>query len=65
MKFLFDCLVPENLDSMLLKLCELIRPIVYFSGLRGGLILRTLLQRKKIHSNKLCYTQKWVIHRYF
>jgi len=58
MKFLFDCLVPENLDSMLLKLCELIRTSVYFSGLRVGLILRTSLQRKKIHSNMLCYTQK-------
>jgi len=47
MKFLFDFLVPENLDSMLLKLCELIFPSVHFSGLHGGLILRTSLQRKK------------------
>jgi len=38
MKFLFDFLVPENLDSMLLKLCKLILSSVYFSGLRGGLI---------------------------
>jgi len=60
MKFLFDFLVPENLDSMLLKLCELILPSVNFSGLHGGLILRTSLQGKKftaiccsVHRNKL------------
>jgi len=60
MKFLCDFLVPENLGSMLLKLCELILPRVRFSGLRGGLILRTSLQRKKftaiccaIHRNEL------------
>jgi len=60
MKSLFDFLVPENLDSMSLKLCELILPSVHFSGLRGGLILRTSLQRKKfteiccaIHRNEL------------
>jgi len=47
MKFLFDFLVPENLDSMLLKLYELILPSVHFSGLRGGMILGTSLQRKK------------------
>jgi len=52
--FLLDFLLPENLDSMLLKLCELILPSVYFSGLRVGLILRTSLQRKKfLHSNML------------
>ena len=65
MKVLFAFLVPENLDRMLLKLCELILPRVHFSGLRGGLFLRTSLQRKKIHSNMLCYTQKVVIHWYF
>jgi len=32
MKFLFDFLNPENLDSMLLKLCELILPSVFFQG---------------------------------
>jgi len=48
LKFLFDFLVPENLDNKLLKKCELILPRVHFSGLRGGLILRTSLQRKKI-----------------
>jgi len=47
MKFLFDFLVPENLDSMLLKLCKLILPSVHFSGLHDGLILRTSLQRKQ------------------
>jgi len=41
MKFLFDFLVPENLGSMLLKLCELILPSVRFSELHDGLILRT------------------------
>jgi len=65
MKFLFDFLVLKNLDSMLLKLCELILPSVRFSGLHDGLILRTSLQRKTIHSNMLCYTQKWVTHWYF
>jgi len=59
MKFLFDFLVPENLDSMLLKLCELILPSV--SELHDGFILRTSSQRK-IHSNILCYAQKRVIH---
>jgi len=42
---------------MLLKLSELILPSFHLSGLRGGLILRTSLQRKKIHINMLCYTQ--------
>jgi len=65
MKFFFDFPIPENLDNMLLKLCELIIPSVYFSGLHDGLILRTSSQRKKIHSNMLCYTQKWNIHKYF
>ena len=32
MKFLFDFVVPKNLDSMLLKLCELILPTVNFQG---------------------------------
>jgi len=53
-KFLFDFLVPENLDSTLLKLCELILASVYFSGLHDGLILRTSLRRKNIHRNMLC-----------
>ena len=65
MKFFLDFLVPENLDSMLFKLCELILPSVHFPGLHDGLILRISLQRKKIHSNMLCYAQKWVIHSYF
>jgi len=58
MKFLFDFLVPEILDSMLLKLCELILPSVHFSGLRGGLnfIFANFITEKK--SNMLCYTQK-------
>jgi len=38
---------------------------VHFSGLHDGLILRTSLQRKKINSNMLCYTQKWFLHWYF
>jgi len=38
MKFLLDFLVPENLDSVLSKLSELILPSVHFSRLRGGLI---------------------------
>jgi len=50
MKFLFDFLVPENLDIMLLKLCELIIPSFPFSGLHDGLILRTSLQTKKIRA---------------
>jgi len=60
MKFLFDFLVPDNLDSMLLKLCELIPPSVRFSGRFDALILRTSLQRKKftaiscaIHKNEV------------
>jgi len=64
-KFLFDFLDPENLDSMLLKLCEVILPNVHFSVLHDGLILRTSWQRKKFHSNMLCFPQKWVIHWYF
>ena len=32
MKFLFDFLVLENLDSMLLKLCELISQVFVFQG---------------------------------
>ena len=59
-KFLFDFRVPENLNSTLLKLCKLILLSVQFSGLNDSLILPTSLQRKKIHSNMLCYTQKWV-----
>jgi len=55
---MFDFLVPKNLDSMLLKLCELTLPSVHLSGLRVGLILRISFQRKKIHSYMLCYTQK-------
>jgi len=62
---MFDFLVLDNLDSTLLKLCKLILPSVHFSGLHDGLILRTSLQWKKIYSNMLCYTQKWVIHGYF
>jgi len=62
---MFDFLVLDNLDSTLLKLCKLILPSVPFSGLHDGLILRTSLRWKNIHSNTLCYTQKWVIHWYF
>jgi len=63
---LFDFLAPENLDSTLfLKLCEVIRPSVHFSGLHDGLNIRTSLQRKRIQSNMLCSPQKWVIHCYF
>ena len=61
-RFWFDFVVPKYLDSTLLKLCELILPSVHFSGLHYGLILRTSLQRKTIHSNMLCYSQKWVVH---
>ena len=53
MKFLFDFLVPENLDSMLLQLCEVILPTVHFSGVHDGLILRTSLQRKNFAA--ICY----------
>ena len=66
MEFLFDFVVTENLDSMLLKLCELILPSVHFSGLRGGMILYELHYReKKIHGNMLWFLQKWVVHWYF
>jgi len=61
-KFLFDFLVPKNLDSTLLKLCDLILPGVHFSGMHDGLVLRTSLQRIKNHSTMLCYIQKWVVH---
>ena len=57
MKFLFDFLVPENLDSMLLKLCEIILPSVHLSGLHDGLILRTSLQRKKSQQYFVLYTE--------
>jgi len=60
MKFLFDFRVPENLDRLLLTLCELNLPSVRFSGLHNGMILRTSLQRKKftaiccaLHKNEL------------
>jgi len=53
MKFLFDFLVPENLDSMLLQLCEVTLSSVHFSGVHDGLILRTSLQRKKFAA--ICY----------
>jgi len=56
-KFLFKFVVPENLDSMLLKLCELILPSVHFSGLHDGLILRTSLQRKKSQQYVVLYTE--------
>ena len=59
---MFDFLVPKNLDSTLLKLCELFLPSAPFSGLHDGLTLQTTSQRKKIHNNMLCYRQKWVVH---
>jgi len=55
---LFDFLILDNLDSTLLKLCKLILLSVHFSGLHDGLVLRTSLHRKKIHSNMLRYAQK-------
>jgi len=58
MKFLFDFLILDNLDSTLLKLCKLILSRVHILGLHAGWILRTSLHRKKIHSNMLRYTQK-------
>jgi len=57
MKFLFDFLVAENLDSMLLKLCKLILPSLHCSGLRVGLILRTSLQRKNSQQYVVLYTE--------
>jgi len=56
-KFLFDFLVPENLDSMLLKLCKLILASVQFSGLHDGLVLRTSFQRKKSQQYVVLYTE--------
>jgi len=47
MKFLFDFLILDNLDSTLLKQWKLILPSVNFSGLHDGLSLRTSLHRKK------------------
>jgi len=57
MKFLFDFLDPENLDSMSLKLCELILPSVLFSGLHGGLILRTSSQGINSQQYVVLYTE--------
>jgi len=45
------------IDSTLLTLCKLILPSVHFSGLHDDLILRSSLQRRKIHSNMLRCTQ--------
>jgi len=45
--FMFDFVVPENLDNTLLLLCKLILPNVHFLGLHDGLILRTSIQRRK------------------
>ena len=56
-KFLFYFVVPENLDSMLLKLRELILPSVHFSGLHDGVILRTSLQIKKLQQYVVLYTE--------
>jgi len=47
--------VYENLVNTLLKMCELILPIVHLLGLHDGLILQTSLQRLKIHSSMSCY----------
>jgi len=54
---LFVFLVTENLDSMLLKLYELILPSVRFSGLHDGLISRTSLQRKNSQQYVVRYTE--------
>jgi len=56
-KFLFDFLVPENLDNSLLKLCELILPSVHFSGLHNSLILGSSQQRKKSQQYVVLYTE--------
>jgi len=56
-KFLFYFVVPENLDSMLLKLRELILPSVHFSGLHDGVILRTSLQIKTLQQYVVLYTE--------
>jgi len=56
-KFLYNFSVPDNLDSTLLKLCKLILPSVHFSRLHDGLILRTLLQRKKSQQHVGLHTE--------
>jgi len=53
---MFDFLGPENLDCMLLKLCELILPSVHFSGVHDG--FTNFIAEKKSHSNIFCSTQK-------
>ena len=35
---LFDLLLSENLDNMLIKLCELILPSIHLLGMQGALI---------------------------
>jgi len=56
-KFLFDFVVPDNLDNTLLLLWKLILPKVHFSGLHDGLILRTSLQRRKSQQYVVLYTE--------
>ena len=41
---------------------QIISPKCSFSLLHNGLILRTSLQRNKIHSNMSCCIQKYVVH---
>jgi len=58
---MFDFLVPEYLDSMLLKLCELILPMspkCSFFRVARWFDFTNFITEKKIHSNMLRYTQK-------
>jgi len=64
-QFWFDFKVPFNLDTTLLKLCELILPSVHFFRVARWFGFTNFITEKKIHSNMLCYTQKWFIHCYF
>jgi len=56
--FLFDFPDPKNLDSALLKLCQLISTKYSFFRAARWFDFTNLIKEKKIHSNMLCYTQK-------
>jgi len=56
LKFLFDFLVPENLDSMLLKLCELLLPSAFFRVERWFDFTNFVTEIKKSQQYVVLYT---------
>jgi len=56
-KFLFDLADLKNLDSALLKLCQLISPKCSFFKVARWFDFTNFIKEKKIHSNMLLYTE--------